>query len=120
MTTKIWTKRPPASSPRGQVAWDLLGEMHAEWRIAELWFAPEMDDGAWCARFDNGEYDDVDVLVTTHRADQLRMLRMYFKAGRLAARTGTVAEVQQAWTLPTTTTQHWEEFERGIRAATKP
>lgn len=72
---KTWTSKPPSSSLSGQVAWDLLSASYAPWHIVKLWYAPEMDDGAWCAQFDNGECRDVDVLVTRQKVSEIRKQR---------------------------------------------
>lgn len=71
----VWAKRPPSNSPGGRAAYDLLVERHAPLKIVELWYAPEMY--AWCAKFDDGQYHEVDILIvsqTRHKAKLETML----------------------------------------------
>jgi len=78
--------RPPSSSPSARVAWDLLTKFHTPWVIVNMWYAPEMDDGAWCAQFENGKYKDVDVLVVNQVRDQLKAAALSKKLARLQSK----------------------------------
>lgn len=84
--SRTWRARPPSSSPFARVAWDLLTEFHAPWTVVKIWYAPEMDDGAWCAEFENGKYRDVDVLVVNQARDKLKVAALPKKPARLESR----------------------------------
>lgn len=113
--SKIWKQRPPASSLGGQVAWDMLSNVLPHQKIVELWYAPEMDDGAWCARYDNGECHDVDVLVTRHEVNKRKSAKLHFELGLVAARAGASAlKDDRALCLTSNTSEEDRaHFERG-------
>jgi hypothetical protein len=114
MAVKIWKKRPPASSLGGQVAWDMLSPEFPEHPIVELWYARDMDDGAWCARFSNGECRDVDVLVTRHRVNRIRSVQAHFEAGHYAAVKGIVPDERELWLAAGTVENDRKAFEEGV------
>lgn len=58
-----YTARPPSNCVGARIAWDLISARDAR-TIILLWYAPEMDDGTWCAEMSDGEYEEVDVLVS--------------------------------------------------------
>lgn len=84
--SRTWRERPPSSSPSARVAWDLLTEHHPTWSLIKIWYAPEMDDGAWCGEFENGQYSDVDVLVVNHVRNKLKVAALTKKLAALEAR----------------------------------
>lgn len=59
-----YTTRPPANCVGARIAWDLIS-CRDERTIKLLWYAPEMDDGTWCAEMSDGEYEEEDVLVVS-------------------------------------------------------
>jgi inosine/xanthosine triphosphate pyrophosphatase family protein len=113
---KIWKQRPSASSLGGQIAWDMLANCRPRQKIVELWYAPEMEDGAWCAKYDNGECLDIDVLVTRHEVNKRKSLKFHFEMGRNAARVGAVALQEDRALIITSATspEDLAEFERGV------
>jgi hypothetical protein len=60
----IYKSRPPSNCLGARIAWDVISAPPERRKIAELWYAPEMDDGTWCAQMDDGEYEEMDVLET--------------------------------------------------------
>jgi inosine/xanthosine triphosphate pyrophosphatase family protein len=113
MASKIWTSRLPASSESGRVAWDRLSAERPGSKIVELWFASQMDDGAWCARYEDGHCSDVDVLATAQQVNHARSLKRFFEAGQLAARNNELEEWRFLWILPTTSPEYVEQFDLG-------
>jgi inosine/xanthosine triphosphate pyrophosphatase family protein len=112
---KIWKKRPPASALGAQIAWDMLSGDHPGSPLIELWYERAMDDGAWCARYLDDVYRDVDVLVTRHEANKRKSAKFYFEMGRNAARMGVAAlkEDRELAITAATLPEQVAEFERG-------
>lgn len=72
-----YTQRPAAKNKGARIAWDVLSK-RAVFKtpprtLATLWFAPEMDDGFWCAQLEGSDADgqkefiDMDVLEVSDR-----------------------------------------------------
>lgn len=115
---KIWKQRPPARSLGAQIAWDLLTDARPQSPIVELWYSRTMDDGAWCARYLDDSYGDVDVLVTRQEANKRKSAKFYFEMGRSAARVGAAALQNDRKLAITSVTppEQVAEFERGAAA----
>jgi XTP/dITP diphosphohydrolase len=92
----------------------MLSEERPGVKIVELWYVPEMDDGAWCAKYEDGHVSDVDVLVTSQKVNHDRGLRMFFEAGQLAARDNEIEEWRFLYVMSTTPPEFVAEFDRGV------
>jgi hypothetical protein len=72
-----YTERPASKNQGARIAWDELSRraalMTPPRTLDRLWFAPEMDDGFWCARLhkiadeEDEDYIDMDVLEVSDR-----------------------------------------------------
>lgn len=115
---KIWKQRPPNSSLGAQIAWDMLSAERPQSPIVELWYGRTMDDGAWCARYLDDSYGDVDVLVTRHEANKRKSAKFYYEMGRNAARIGAGAlrDDRKLAITSVTSLEQVAEFERGATA----